>query len=42
MIYETIVGESCDSRTTNLTIIARFVVRVIFVKKAQGNDIVMQ
>ena len=34
--YETIVGESCDSRTTNLTIIARFIVRVIFVKKAPG------
>ena len=32
--YETIVGKSCDSRTTHLTIIARFIVRVIFVKKA--------
>ena len=36
--YETIVGESCDSRSTNLTIIAWFVARVIFVKKAPWRE----
>ena len=34
--YETIMGKSFDSRTTNLTTITRFVIRVIFLNKVPG------